>query len=235
MPPVCAPGGLTDLSPSAILKQQEKLVPMHSLHSNYSTATAEGYGDSVDDAPGGDTGTRRRHRHKSRTSHAPSAAPVVDNAPHRRSRGVADKRVHHERVNGKSVHEKREVTFVLTPLPATRPALLIEDRQVKLVRSQLAEHGVTDVGDAAIAEALQAQGGHVGRATDQLRQPATVSADSADPRQSEKTAALVASEVAQTAAVVEVVHLRRRDEAAVRSYIKAFKVEHGRYAAPTTP
>ena len=87
--------------------------------------------------------------------------------------------------------------------------------------------------DAAIAKELEAQGGHVGRTANRLKSRHEALLAAADSRRSspEQTAAEIAANVAQTAAVAGGAQQRRHDEAALRYYTKAFAVEHGRHAA----
>ena len=115
--------------------------------------------------------------------------------------------------------------------------LLIENNKVVLVRAQLAEHGIAGVDDAAIAKELEAQGGHVGRTVNRLknRPVALPAAISSRRSASEQTAAEIAANVARTAAVAGGAQQRRYDEAALRYYTKAFKVENGRHASPIKP
>ena len=155
-----------------------------------------------------------------------------------------------ESANGKSENDRREVSFgpassspprhqqTVKASPVGRSApLLIEDRQVALVRVQLLERDITGVDDAAIAQELEAQGGHVGRTVNRLKNRPVALPPPVHSRRSgsEQTAAEIAANVAQTAAVAGGAQQRRYDEAALRYYIKAFKVENGRHATPIKP
>ena len=131
---------------------------------------------------------------------------------------------------------RRQQTDEASPVGRSAP-LLIEDKQVALIRVQLAERDITGVDDAAIAKELEAQGGHVGRTVNRLKnRPVALPAPVHSRRSgSEQTAAEIAANVAQTAAVAGGAQQRRHDEAALRYYTKAFKVENGRHASPIKP
>ena len=245
---------MTDLSDtlslSAVQNQQEwldKHVPTRSSHamdaSQAIVATPEvaSKGRSLEVEPG-DSERQHRHRHRSRST---ARTPGSGSEPQTRSSNSEHPRRRRIKSEGnKSVSVSgRGVTFGSAssePLrrnqtDEARPALLIEDRQVVLVRVQLAERNVAAVDDAAIANELEAQGGHVGRTVNRLsaRHQTTASLAAAVPRLSEQTAAGVAARVAQKAAVIGGGQLKRRDAAALRSYTKAFMVENGRCVTST--
>ena len=190
---------------------------------------------------GDDTGGEVPNRHRSRTSDPRGAC----SGRRRHSEGG-------EGAHGKRVSDRRDVSFgpdsdpaSLSSLPPRRQQtdeaspvvrsapLLIENNKVVLVRAQLAEHGIAGMDDAAIAKELEAQGGHVGRTTNRLkgRHEALLAAAHSRRSAPEQTAAEIAANVAQTAAVAGGAQQRRHDEAALRYYTKAFTVEHGRHAA----
>jgi hypothetical protein len=196
-------------------------------------------------ASGDDTGGEVPNRHRSRTSDPRDAY----SGRRRHSEGG-------EGAHGKRVNDRRDVSFGPASDPASlssRPPrrqqtdeaslvvrsapLLIENNKVVLVRAQLAEHGIAGVDDAAIAKELEAQGGHVGRTVNRLknRPVALPAAISSRRSASEQTAAEIAANVARTAAVAGGAQQRRHDEAALRYYTKAFKAEHGRHAAAPPP
>ena len=135
-----------------------------------------------------------------------------------------------------SLPPRRQQTDEASPVVRSAP-LLIENNKVVLVRAQLAEHGIADVDDAAIAKELEAQGGHVGRTASRLKSRHEAILAAAHSRRSapEQTAAEIAANVAQSAAVAGGAQQRRHDEAALRYYTKAFTVEHGRHAAAPPP
>lgn len=141
-----------------------------------------------------------------------------------------------ERASLSSPPPRRQQTDEASPVVRSAP-LLIENKQVVLVRAQLAEHGIAGVDDAAIAKELETQGGHVGRTVNRLKnRPVALPAAVHSRRSaSEQTAAEIAANVAQTAAAAGGAQQRRHDEAALRYYTKAFKVEHGRHAAAPAP
>jgi len=263
-----APGDSTDMpdSLSAVEIQDrrhdwlDKNVPTHSSPATGTrqasvpgvkvTPNERGYSPDVDS--GKDSGRQHRHRSRSRSrtsrttaSGVGSEALSANSNRRRRSEGG-------ESANVKRVNDRREVSFGPASSspprreqtdeapPVVRPApLLIEDKQVALIRVQLAEREVNGVDDAAIAEELEAQGGHVGRTVNRLKnrhenRPVALPAPVHSRRSgSEHTAAEIAANVAQTAAVAGGVQQRRQDEAALRYYTKAFKVESGRHATPS--
>ena len=240
----------------------DKDVPTHSSQTTGTRQTSvpgvkvipNGCGDTPDVDSGKDSG--RQHRHRSRGRSRTGSRTTASGGGSEARSANSDRRRRSpvfeggESANGKSENDRREVSFgpassspprrqqtdEASPVGRSAP-LLIEDKQVALVRVQLAERDITGVDDAAIAKELEAQGGHVGRTVNRLKnRPVALPAPVHSRRfGSEQTAAEIAANVAQTAAVAGGAQQRRYDEAALRYYTKAFKVENGRHASPIKP